>query len=214
MKQQGFTLVEVLIAIAIFAFIGVASTAVLTTVLDSDKLSSSRFDKLQRLQRAVTIIERDIEQAVPRAVRIDGEASETVMRGGDPDDSDGLAIAFVRSGWQNPQLMLPRSTLQSVAYRIRDGKLERLYTNYVDSVSGTEPKVRELLDNISEFKVQFIVDLDEDEETSNTLSSNSDGMDWRDTFVGSTLPKAVAFEFVSKDFGKIRREFTISGASL
>lgn len=214
MKQQGFTLVEVLIAIAIFAFIGVASTAVLTTVLDSDKLSSSRFDKLQRLQRAITIIERDIEQAVPRAVRVDGEASETVMRGGDPDDSEGLAIAFVRGGWQNPQMMLPRSTLQSVAYRIRDGKLERLYTNYVDSVSGTEPKVRELLDNISEFKVQFIVDLDEDEEASNTLSTNSDGMDWRDTFVGSTLPKAVAFEFVSKDFGKIRREFTISGASL
>ncbi|MBU2978321.1 type II secretion system minor pseudopilin GspJ [Alteromonas sp. C1M14] len=210
MKQQGFTLIEILIAIAIFAFIGVASTSVLTTVLDSDELSSARFDKLQRLQRAVTIIERDIEQAVPRAVRVNGEASETVMRGGDPDESDGLAIAFVRSGWQNPQMMLPRSTLQAVAYRLRDDKLERLYTNYVDSVSGTEPKVRELLDNITDFKVEFVVDLEQEDDAL----SDDDDLDWRDTFVGSTLPKAVAFEFVSKDFGKIRREFTLSGASL
>lgn len=208
--QRGFTLVEILIAIAIFAFIGVASTAVLTTVIDSDELSSARFEKFQRLQRAVTTIERDMQQAVPRAVRTDGQTNTIVMRGGESDESDNDGLAFVRSGWQNPQMMLPRSTLQAVAYRVRDGKLERLYTNYVDNVVGTEPKVRVLLEDISEFKIEFIADIDEEE---NSLSDN-DELNWRESFVGATLPKAIAFEFVSNDFGRIRREFTLSGASL
>lgn len=208
--QRGFTLVEILIAIAIFAFIGVASTAVLTTVIDSDELSSARFEKFQRLQRAVTTIERDMQQAVPRAVRTDGQTNTIVMRGGESDESDNDGLAFVRSGWQNPQMMLPRSTLQAVAYRVRDGKLERLYTNYVDNVVGTEPKVRVLLEDISEFKIEFIADIDEEE---NSLSDN-DELNWRESFVGATLPKAIAFEFVSDDFGRIRREFTLRGASL
>jgi len=208
--QRGFTLVEILIAIAIFAFIGVASTAVLTTVIDSDELSSARFEKFQRLQRAVTTIERDMQQAVPRAVRTDGQTNTIVMRGGESDESDNDGLAFVRSGWQNPQMMLPRSTLQAVAYRVRDGKLERLYTNYVDNVVGTEPKVRVLLEDISDFKIEFIADIDEEE---NSLSDN-DELNWRESFVGATLPKAIAFEFVSDDFGRIRREFTLSGASL
>ena len=208
--QRGFTLVEILIAIAIFAFIGVASTAVLTTVIDSDELSSARFEKFQRLQRAVTTIERDMQQAVPRAVRTDGQTNTIVMRGGESDESDNDGLAFVRSGWQNPQMMLPRSTLQAVAYRVRDGKLERLYTNYVDNVVGTEPKVRVLLEDIGDFKIEFIADIDEEE---NSLSDN-DELNWRESFVGATLPKAIAFEFVSDDFGRIRREFTLSGASL
>jgi len=208
--QRGFTLVEILIAIAIFAFIGVASTAVLTTVIDSDELSSARFEKFQRLQRAVTTIEWDMQQAVPRAVRTDGQTNAIVMRGGESDESDNDGLAFVRSGWQNPQMMLPRSTLQAVAYRVRDGKLERLYTNYVDNVVGTEPKVRVLLEDISDFKIEFIADIDEEE---NSLSDN-DELNWRESFVGATLPKAIAFEFVSDDFGRIRREFTLSGASL
>ena len=132
------------------------------------------------------------------------------MRGGESDESDNDGLAFVRSGWQNPQMMLPRSTLQAVAYRVRDGKLERLYTNYVDNVVGTEPKVRVLLEDISEFKIEFIADIDEEE---NSLSDN-DELNWRESFVGATLPKAIAFEFVSDDFGRIRREFTLSGASL
>lgn len=212
MNQRGFTLIEILIAIAIFAFIGVASTAVLTTVLDSDALSSARFDKFQKLQRAVTTIERDMQQAVARAVRTGGvENTTVVMRGGETDESDSEGIQFVRSGWQNPQMMLPRSTLQAVGYRVRDGNLERLYTNYVDNVVGTEPKVRILLEGISGFKVQFIADLDVDE-SGDFLQS--EGLNWNDSYVGAALPRAVAFEFVSEDFGLIRREFTLSGASL
>ena len=86
MKQRGFTLIEILIAMAIFTLIGLASTGLLTTVIDSNDLSSERFEKLQQLQRAMVIIERDIQQAVPRPVRAEGETQTVVMAGGEVDD--------------------------------------------------------------------------------------------------------------------------------
>ena len=205
MKQRGFTLIEILIAMAIFTLIGLASTGLLTTVIDSNDLSSERFEKLQQLQRAMVIIERDIQQAVPRPVRAEGETQTVVMAGGEVDDSDGDGIGFVRGGWHNPQLMLPRSTLQYVAYRLDEDRLERLYSNYVDNVIGYEPKTRTLLENIESFTVEFI--------SAESSTDDSDDLSWSESYQGEALPTAVALEFVSKDFGLVRREFALTGGS-
>ncbi|MBQ4829239.1 type II secretion system minor pseudopilin GspJ [Alteromonas sp. MMG017] len=204
MKQRGFTLIEILIAMAIFTLIGLASTGLLTTVIDSNDLSSERFEKLQQLQRAMVIIERDIQQAVPRPVRAEGETQKVVMAGGEVDDSDGDGIGFVRGGWHNPQLMLPRSTLQYVAYRLDEDRLERVYSNYVDNVIGYEPKTRTLLEHIESFTVEFI---------SPESSGDDDDLSWSESYQGEALPTAVAIEFVSKDFGLIRREFALTAGS-
>ena len=202
--QRGFTLIEILIAMAIFTLIGLASTGLLTTVIDSNDISEERFAKLQLLQRAMITIERDLQQAVPRATRVNGEKQDVVMAGGEPDDSDDDGIGFVRGGWHNPQLMLPRSTLQFVAYRLQENKLERLYSNYVDNVIGYEPKVRVLLEDVESFKIEFLA-------TSNNSSLDEDeDISWSENYKGTALPRAVAIEFVSKDFGKIRREFTLT----
>jgi len=207
--QRGFTLIEILVAMAIFTLIGLASTGLLTTVIDSNSLSQERFEKLQLLQRAMVTIERDIQQAVSRPVRANGEKQEVVMAGGEVDGSDDDGIGFVRGGWHNPQLMLPRSTLQYVAYRLRDNKLERLYSNYVDNVIGYEPKVRVLLENIESFKVEFL----SGNNASSTIKDDDD-IKWSEKYQDTVLPRAVAIEFVSKDFGMLRREFTlVSGDS-
>ena len=207
--QRGFTLIEILVAMAIFTLIGLASTGLLTTVIDSNTLSQERFEKLQLLQRAMVTIERDIQQAVSRSVRVDGEKREIVMAGGEVEGSDDDGIGFVRGGWHNPQLMLRRSTLQYVAYRLRDNQLERLYSNYVDNVIGYEPKVRVLLDEIESFKVEFLAG-----NNSSSTVEEDDDIKWSESYQGKVLPRAVAIEFVSKDFGLLRREFTlISGNS-
>ncbi|WP_334065315.1 type II secretion system minor pseudopilin GspJ [Alteromonas genovensis] len=207
--QRGFTLIEILVAMAIFTLIGLASTGLLTTVIDSNSLSQERFEKLQLLQRAMVTIERDIQQAVSRPVRANGEKQEIVMAGGEVDGSDDDGIGFVRGGWHNPQLMLPRSTLQYVAYRLRDNKLERLYSNYVDNVIGYEPKVRVLLENIESFKVEFL----SGNNPSSTIKDDED-IKWSEKYQDTVLPRAVAIEFVSRDFGMLRREFTlVSGDS-
>lgn len=200
--QTGFTIIEIMIAVAIFTLIGLASTSVLTSVIDSDEISEHRFGKLQELQRAMITIERDLLQVVPRAIRIDGQNNNLLMQGGkDLFDSEAHGIGFVRAGWQNPQLMLPRSTLQAVAYRLQEGRFERLFGNYVDNVIGYEPKVRVLLTDIEDFQVSFLTE-------SGIDPSEEEG--WEDTYSQDRIPVAVSITIQSKVFGLIKREFLLS----
>lgn len=200
--QSGFTLLEILIAMAIFTLIGIASTGVMTSVIDSNELSEERFDKLQSLQRTMLTIERDLLQVVPRAIRLEYETNEVVISG-DKDlfDSEFYGLGFVRAGWQNPNLMLHRSTLQAVAYRVMEGRLERLYGNYVDNVAGYEPKVRVLMEGIEDFRVSFLLEAGEEAE---------DEDQWEESVSSNVLPVAVSITIVSKEFGEITRDFLTS----
>lgn len=197
----GFTLIEILVAMAIFTIIGLASTGVLTSVINSDQLSSERFEQLEELQRAMLTIERDILQIVPRALRVNGEPVAVVLSGGeDVFDSDTDGLGFVRAGWHNPQMLLPRSTLQAVGYRIQEQQLQRLYGNYVDNVIGYEPKVKILLSDIEDFQVSFLTEAEQLEEPE----------EWKETYSSATLPLAISITIVSKTFGEIRREFMLA----
>jgi general secretion pathway protein J len=198
---SGFTLIEILVAMAIFTIIGLASTGVLTSVINSDQLSSERFAKLEELQRAMLTIERDLLQIVPRAVRINGEPVSAVITGGeDVFDSDADGLGFVRLGWHNPQMLLPRSSLQAVGYRIQEEQLQRLFGNYVDNVIGYEPKVKVLLSDIEDFKVSFLTEIEQLEEPE----------EWKDTYSNTTLPIAISITIISRTFGEIRREFMLA----
>lgn len=199
--QQGFTLIEIMVAMAIFAIIGIASTGVLNSVINSDQLSSERFAKLEELQRAMLTIERDILQIVPRALRVNGEPVGVVISGGeDVLNSDADGLGFVRVGWHNPQMLLPRSTLQAIGYRIQEEQLQRLYGNYVDNVIGYEPKIKILLTDIEDFRVSFLTEVEQLEEPD----------EWDESYSGATLPIAVSITLMSKTFGEIRREFILA----
>jgi general secretion pathway protein J len=200
-NSQGFTLIEILVAMAIFTIIGLASTGVLNSVINSDQLSSERFAKLEELQRAMLTIERDVLQIVPRALRVNGEPVGVVISGGeDVLDSDADGLGFVRAGWHNPQMLLPRSTLQTIGYRVQEQQLQRLYGNYVDNVIGYEPKAKILLSDIEDFRVSFLTDVEQLEEPD----------EWEESYSNAELPIAISITLMSKTFGEIRREFMLA----
>jgi general secretion pathway protein J len=200
-QNHGFTLIEILVAMAIFTIIGLASTGVLTSVINSDQLSSERFAKLEELQRAMLTIERDIMQIVPRTARVNSEFASAVVSGGeDVLDSDADGLGFVRVGRYNPQMLLPRSTLQAVGYRIQENQLQRLYGNYVDNVIGYEPKIKIMLSDIDDFRVTFLTNTEQLEDPD----------EWRESYASGSLPLAISITIESKTFGKIRREFMLA----
>jgi general secretion pathway protein J len=195
-KYKGFTLLEVLIAIAIFSIISLSSFSIFDTVLKGDEIAKQRSERHNELQRAFLIIERDIFQIARRSVRLNGESplESFLQTSGDAFTSDEQALAFVRHGWTNPNLLLPRSDMQAVAYRVVDETLERLHFNFVDAVVGEEPKVRQLITDISELTFEYY-----------------DGKKWQETWSGKSLPFAIAIEADTKDYGVIRRQFLVAG---
>jgi general secretion pathway protein J len=196
-NQRGFTLIEIVIAIGIFSLLALAANSVLTNVTKSRDISSAREAKLEQLQRAMLTIERDFLQIQARIPRTQGIENNLVITGGEFEfESDDFGIGFVRGGWRNPQLRLKRSSLQNVAYRLQENRLERLHTNYVDAVIGTEPRVRVFLDDVTEFKVQILREVKRE-------------LEWSDTIPDVDLPFAIAIIITTNTFGEIRREFQV-----
>ncbi len=195
-NQYGFTLLEVLIAIAIFSVVSLASFTIFDTVLRGDENSKMRSERQNELQRAFLLMERDFTQIAKRNIRINGEAAANRFLHTSDDNflADEQAIAFVRNGWTNPGLLLPRSDMQSVAYRLVDETLERLHYNFVDAVVGQEPKVRPLITQVTRLSFEFY-----------------DGQKWQKQWSANTLPQAIAIEIDTRDYGLIRRQFLVAG---
>lgn len=141
-RNKGFTLVEVLVAVVVMALIGLASAAVINTMMRSSEQSEEALAELERLQFAMISIEQDLRQLVKR---------DNVTRSYLFIDENRLGL--VRTGWLNPQGLFPRSELQPVVYVIRDDVLVREHFYYVDVSESSEPISRELLTGVTAFQV-------------------------------------------------------------
>jgi general secretion pathway protein J len=193
---KGFTLLEVLLAVAIFAMISLASFSIFDGVLKSDAHSQRYSERLNQVQRAWLFIERDFLQLARRSMRIEGEAPLSGFVHNDVEllSSSDQSIAFVRQGWTNPGLLIPRSDLQSVAYRLNDNNLERLHFNFVDSVVGEQPKERVLIHGITALSFEYYY-----------------AKDWQQELQDNQLPLAIRVNITSEELGELHRQFLVSG---
>lgn len=209
--NHGFTLIEVLVALAIFALIGVASVSVVTNVANAQRETERSLEALQQLQMAMLTVERDFRQAIPRAMNLDRDTGQLVILGGEGEyESQRHGIGFVRNGNINPGFMLPRSTLQPVIYLVEDGVLIRRHLNFVDSISGTEPKQRSLLSGIMEFDIEYLPPTTPGAMTLQTriaTSARSSSMEWVESYRGQALPRAFKVMIVHEQFGRVERIF-------
>jgi general secretion pathway protein J len=197
-RTTGFTLLEVLLALVIFAILSLSAYAVLQGVIRNDEVSRAKITRLAELQRAFSALSRDFTQVTPRPTRIDGEASTTLFQAErfQLESEDGSAL-FVRAGWFNPGGELRRSELQKVGYRLRKETLERLTYLYPDSVTGTQPTATPLLSHVSAFSLRFY--------------KNGEWLtEWTTPAV---LPAAVEITITLDDYGAIRRVFLITEAT-
>lgn len=147
--SRGFTLLELLVALAIFALVGALAYSGLSGVLETRKQTQHKAEQLAALQLVFSLIERDMEQASARSVRdILGDA-QPVLRVNHDD-----MIEFTRGGWRNPGASA-RSHLQRVAYQFKDGKLLRMAWPVLDQAQNSAPRETVLLSGVKAFEARF-----------------------------------------------------------
>lgn len=153
--MTGFTLLELLIAIALFALLGLATYRMLEAVLRSDEVVRAQEIQLRELGRAVWRLEQDLLQAVPRPVR-DGYGDEQNAFIGQLSSMEGgAALELTRSGWRNPT-GLRRANLQRVRWHLAGDSLERHYWVVLDRDVDSEPRVQRVLDEVSEWRLRYL----------------------------------------------------------
>lgn len=155
-RRRGFTLVEMMTALAVFGVLGLMAAQILTGTIRLGETTRDRGEALSDVQRAMHIIGRDIMQLTRRTVLDElGESTEPVVVSGTS------LMELTRLGWQNP-LGEPRSELQRVAYLLRDDTLIRLFWPVLDRAPGSEPIPQVLLKGVAE--ARFAVHDDQGEQ--------------------------------------------------
>lgn len=148
----GFTLLEVLVALAIFAVLGVMAYGGLETVLDTRTQVEAKAARLAALQMVYSRMEQDIQQTVPRTIRDNYGDPRPALIGGTGQQP---SLELTRGGWTNPTGEL-RSTLQRVAYGLESGRLVRLSWMVLDRAPDSKPYKQVMLDGVKEFRVRFL----------------------------------------------------------
>jgi general secretion pathway protein J len=150
-RQRGFTLLELLIAVAIFALVGAMAYSGLQQVLDQNAHTRVQSQRLSDLQKAYAIIQRDLEQLTERKIRNEfGDTIDALVGG-----SGFNGVEFSRAGHANPAGFL-RSDIQRVAYVPDQETLLRRTWRVLDRAQDSLPDEQVLVEGMQRFSVRFL----------------------------------------------------------
>lgn len=192
---RGFSLIELLVALAVFAALAAAAYGGLAQIARTRAALAGQQDRFAAVTRAVAALERDLRQSVSRPVLGNSGRTPLPAVAGAP-----AAIELTRLGYANPRAE-PRSHLERVVYALDGDRLRRGRYAVLDRAPDSAPTTTVLLDRIGEWHLRYL------------------GCDraWRDAWPPSArldcanaqlderLPRAVEFRFVLADLGEIRR---------
>ncbi|MEM7328912.1 MAG: type II secretion system minor pseudopilin GspJ [Pseudomonadota bacterium] len=155
-NQSGFTLAETLVALFILAMVSSAGAALLISATSASQQVREREIEARTLDIAQALLRQDIAALSDRTLQpADGFSPAGNLYGEAPRGEEPF-LRFVRNGWLNPGSVEPRSTLQSVEYRLRNGALIREATLRPDATRGTPVSSRTLLEGVSRIELGFV----------------------------------------------------------
>jgi general secretion pathway protein J len=153
-RAAGFTLVELLVAIFVFAIVSAIAMGGYNELVKQSDIASAGAARTRAVQAAVQRLVLDFTSLEPRPVREPlGDSIQPALRAA-ADDSERI-VELTHSGWSNPA-GVPRSTLQRVSYRLEDKKLMREYWVVLDRTLTGEPQSAELIDRVKSIGLRFM----------------------------------------------------------
>jgi general secretion pathway protein K len=190
-RDRGFTLVEVLIALAITAFVSTIAYTSLSTVITGMERTRENSQRAYAVNRAWMIISRDLRQFVSRPVRDEFGEQEPALQGG---PAARYTLSLTRSGWHNPNAH-PRSNLQRVNYRLEDDA-----------------------EGVEQLRLEFLGSMNQARGTASSLDTRQWSESWiADSSQPDTVlppPAALQLTLQLEDWGELRLPCRQKGAAL
>lgn len=201
----GFTLIEVLLAIALTALVAFMAYAGVSTAADAAERHRAQVERLGELQTALRWMTRDLQQLLDRPI-LDARGDKSPALTGGEQRDPLLELSHV--GWNNP-LDQTRGSVQRVRYRLEDGVLWREHWLVLDRVDDDEHlQSVELIDGVSAVRLEFL-----DGKSANAANQRIGG-EWIDEWPtppsDPLLPLAVRIELELDDLGTVERIVAIA----
>lgn len=150
-KTGGFTLLELLVAMAVFAVIGTVAYAGLESAIVTEMKIDEEGRKWKNLSFFFAHLEKDLACFVDRPVAGQDGAKLRSMTGKATDKSGvSVEIAFTRLG-RGAEGPAPKR----VGYRLNEGKIEALVWPALGIAPGTKPDVYEAMSGVGAFEVRL-----------------------------------------------------------
>lgn len=155
--DSGFTLIEVLVAVAVFGMLSVLAYGGLNNLLDTRARLDIERIFWRDLSLAFVRIGDDLAHARARSIRDNTGFKLDAFRG-QPTDTRPAGeptLEFTRGG-ELEFTSARRSDLRRVAWRLHEGRLERLTWSALDRPPVIEPSVASVLRDTEKFDATFI----------------------------------------------------------
>ncbi len=197
--NPGYTLLEIMIALAVFALLSTITASAMYYAFDTRTRVNVQANQLNAIQLALTLIARDTEQMVDRAIR------GNEIRLFPPFVGRSHYLEFTRGGLVNPNEIEPRSTLQRIAYACIGNQLIRRSWESLDTPNRNHPQDKIILDHLKQCSFSY-------------LATNHQMLpEWREYAVQQnqkkeTLPIAIQATLTISDWGNMSLLFAIPGA--
>lgn len=188
-KRQGFTLLEVLIALTLFAILAAITTSSMYHAFNTRARVNEKADRLASLQLALSLIKQDTEQVAARGIQ-DSEHHPLPVFIGRSD-----YVEFTRGGLINPNGLEKRSSQQRVALRCAHHQLIRRTWPALDTPHPERFQDNVLLKHVQQCRFGFLnASLQVLPEWRGNNLSNAEAVEM--------FPKAIQLRLVLPDLGK------------
>lgn len=200
-RSAGFTLLEVLVALGIFALFSAMAYGSLVRLLENRERLEIERAFWREISLLYTRMQDDFTQARERRVRdTDGQLLFAFI--GQPTGPSAISppsVELTRGG--APTGVSGRPDLQRIGYRLADGVLYRLTWPVLDRAPGTRPLAVPVFEHVEEFQVRFY---------ENTWLNQWPPQPQQPGV--PALPRAVEVTIVHRSRGKFTRTFLVGGS--
>lgn len=197
--NRGYTLIEVMVALAVFAILAAITSQALYHAFDTRARVNVQANQLNDIQLAIALLSRDTEQVIDRSIR------GNEMHLFPPFIGQPHYFEFTRDGLVNPGGVELRSTLKRIAFLCMGKKLVRRSWESLDTPSRKNYRDKILLNNLDECSFAYLT------------NARQILTEWREYAVQQnqkkeTLPLAIQVNLNIHNWGKMSLLFAVPEA--